>query len=292
MLKKLQRYWPVINCVIIILLLLIHFVFREMNHYFSLLFYAFPLPVIICITLSFVFTLKGKLKYYNLILTFILLAIWCNRSLHITATNSIKENDTEIVFWNATHKREFKHVFDACKSLPDLVVLVEYHAEEIGQIKAKHPSAYFYWHEDSEIGVFSKAPISVKEIVVSKHKSVIINFTTQRLNCFAVDVNSSLLVSRQEELAFVNRTILNKQPSIVLGDFNLPYESIFFNTIKANFNHVLTKKGNGFRETWFWNIPLLSLDHIWVSKDLNILNADKMSTWKSDHSMIKTVIQR
>ena len=69
------------------------------------------------------------------------------------------------------------------------------------------------------------------------------------------------------------------------------YESVLFKDIKSNFYDVLTKKGNGFRETWFWNLPLLSLDHIWASKDISIYRAQKIKTNKSDHTMIKAYVK-
>lgn len=292
MLKKLKPYYNIINSVVVVLLLLIHFVFKEVNHFFSLFFYAFPLPVIILIILCFLFFLIGKQKYFNLIFAFILFMIWLHRSYKINEPDAIIENDVEIVFWNAAHKREFKHVFNEFQSLPDVVVLVEYHAETLEKIKTQYSNSYFYWHDDSEIGVFSKQPVYLEKVLISENESTIINFSTFKINFYAVDVNPSLLIPRKEELAFINQSIQSKHGSVILGDFNLPYESKFFSYIKNSFNHTLTEKGNGFRETWFWNIPLLSLDHIWVSKDLKIITTEKINTWKSDHSMIKTVVRK
>jgi endonuclease/exonuclease/phosphatase (EEP) superfamily protein YafD len=292
MLKKIVPYFFALNGIVIFLLLLIHFVFKEANLFFALLYYTFPLPIIIFIVLCFSYILKGKQRYINLVLIIILTIIWLSRSFKISAPEDIKESDIKVVFWNATHKREFKHVFNAIEKLPDVVVLVEYHAEELGIIRAKYPNMHFYWHADSEIGICSKENIHLNNVLVSEYNSTIIRFSTYNTTFYAVDVNSSLYVSRKSELAFVNKHIQDKQNTIVLGDFNLPYESEFFNTTKKDFYHAFTAKGNGFRETWFWNIPLLSLDHIWVSKDLKIITTEKMNTWKSDHSMIKTVVRK
>jgi len=98
-------------------------------------------------------------------------------------------------------------------------------------------------------------------------------------------------VPRRWEMEFIDYQIDASEKTIVLGDFNLPYESVFFKTIRKNFNHAFTKKGIGFRETWFYNLPLFSIDHIWVSKDIEILKAEKVNTQKSDHSMIKTYVK-
>ena len=291
MYKKSKPYFLLINYIVIIVLLLIYFVFRESNYIFSLLFYIFPLPIIIGLVILFSAFLRRNKKKYHLILALILSVIWIGRSFKINSTNNITETDVEVVFWNATHKREFQHVFDEVETLPDVVVLVEYHAEELAHIKVKYPDYFFYWHSESEIGIFSRTPIILKAVFVSDDESKVISFTTSEINFYAVDVSSSLHISRKQQLKFVSESIDINEKTVVLGDFNLPYESKFLKEIKTNFNHAFNEKGNGFRETWFWNIPLLSLDHIWVSKDLEILNAEKISTFKSDHSMVKTVIR-
>ena len=281
-----------INLIVIIVLLLIHFVLKENNYFFSLLYYTFPLPLIIIAIIFFSVLQTKKIRNYNLILALVLSMIWFSRSFKINTSEAINETDIEVVFWNATHKREFHHVFDEVENLPDIVVLVEYHAEELAQTKAKYPNNFFYWHSESEIGIFSQKSIILKEILISDDESVVINFMTSGINFYALDVASSMNVYRKQQLKFVIESIKETENTILLGDFNTPLETKFLNDIRTNFNHAFNEKGNGFRETWFWNIPLLSLDHIWVSKDLEIIKAEKFATFKSDHSMVKAVIRK
>ena len=117
-------------------------------------------------------------------------------------------------------------------------------------------------------------------------------FETSNITFYAVDVAGSTEVPRTGELAFVNSIIYKQRNTIILGDFNVPFESQNLEDIKKDFNHAFNEKGNGFRETWFWNIPILSIDHIWVSKDLKIIKTEKIFTLKSDHNMIKTFIRK
>ena len=292
MLKILKGFILPINLIVIIALLLIHFVLKENSHFFSILYYTFPLPLIIFAIVLFSVIQSKKIRTYNLILALLLTVIWFSRSFKINMPEIIKASDIEIVFWNATHKREFKHVFEEVENIPDIVVLVEYHAEELTQIKSKYPDNFFYWHAESEIGIFSKTSIHIKEIAISEDETVVLNFITCNINFYAIDVSPSMKIYREQQLKFINESVKTVENAILLGDFNTPFESRFFNDIRINFNQVLTEKGNGFRETWFWNIPLLSLDHIWISKDLEIINAEKISTFKSDHSMIRTVVRK
>ncbi|MGK0253252.1 MAG: hypothetical protein ACI9OE_000714 [Mariniflexile sp.] len=280
-------FW-IINVAIIVALLAIHFVLKEDSFFDAIRFYAFPLPVIIVIVLGLsVFLSKRK---YNLILGGILLAIWLSQSFKIHIPEAINEKDLEVVFWNASRDNGFIEAFKENGSIPDVMVLVESEKNNIQELQSKYPNYYFY-KSVREIYIFSKNPILIKSEESSKYNSTVINFKTNEMNFFAVDVTGSQDVPRTWELGFVNKLITKSPNTIIIGDFNVPFESKNLKKIKTNFNHAFNEKGNGFRETWFWNIPLLSLDHIWVSKDLEILKTQKINTFKSDHCMLKTYIK-
>ncbi|AUP79632.1 endonuclease/exonuclease/phosphatase family protein [Flavivirga eckloniae] len=292
MLKGLKRLFSVINVVIIIALLAIHFVLKESSLQTSLYFYSFPLPVIIIVVLILAIFLKRGLKKYNLWLAAILMIVWLGRSFKVHISETVNERDLEVVFWNASHERNFQDVFNKSDSIPDVVVLAEYHGKILEETKLKYSDRYFYKHPTRRIGICSNRPINIKEIILSKYESTVIRFETNDVNFYVVDVSGSMDVPRNWELGFVNKSITQTKRTIVLGDFNVPYESKYLEDLKTDFNHAFSEKGNGFMETWFWNIPLLSLDHIWVSKDLEILKTEKIGTFKSDHSMIKTFIRK
>lgn len=291
MLKILSALYLLLNIAIITALLAIHFVYKENNYQSSLLYYTFPLPVIILAVLFLTIFLKRKLKKFNLIIAAVLLIIWLSRSFKIHFSEDIKETDLEIVFWNASHNRNFNEAFSVSGGIPDVFVMVEGCKNDIGKLQSEFPDYYFYLSK-KEVAIFSKTEISHIEEIKGVFSTVIINFKVNNINFYAVDVTASLDVPRAWALELVNQHIKNQTNTIVLGDFNVPYESKHLRNIKTNFNHAFNEKGNGFRETWFWNIPLLSLDHIWVSKDLEILKTEKIGTFKSDHSMIKTYIRK
>ena len=281
-------YW-IINIVIISVLLYIHFVLKESSFSGALYFYMFPLPIIIGIVL-FLSVFLNK-RRYNLILAGILFVIWLGRSFKIHFPETVSNTDLEIVFWNASRDNGFQEAINLSKNIPDVLVLVESKPNNFEELQLKYPD-YFFYKSENEIFIFSKTPVLIERIETSNYDTTIINFKTNGVNFYAVDVTGSPDVPRTWELDFVNKLIKNNQNTIVLGDFNVPFESKNLKKFKVNFNHAFNKKGNGFRETWFWNLPLLSLDHIWVSKDLKILKTQKINTFKSDHCMLKTYIKR
>ncbi|WP_406685213.1 endonuclease/exonuclease/phosphatase family protein [Seonamhaeicola sp. MEBiC1930] len=291
MLKILRPIIHIINAIIVVGLIAIHFVIKESTYQTSLYYYTFPLPAIIIIVLVLSILLNKRFRKYNLVLAVVFLIIWLSRSFKITFTEDIKEQDLEIVFWNASNNQEFEDVFEETKRIPDVVVLAEYHSFDLKEARKKYSKYHFYENSIEEIGVFSKEQIEIKKVMPSKFGSAVINFETHGLNFYAVDVSGSIDVPRSWELEFVDNVIIKTKNTVVLGDFNVPYESKFLMQIKKKFNHAFNEKGNGFRETWFWGFPFLSLDHIWASKDLKILKTEKISTWKSDHAMLKTVIK-
>lgn len=291
MLKILKISLQLINVVILLALLSVHFIFKEHSYRDSLHFYTFPLPVIILVVLLFSIILTKPWRRFNLTVASLLLVIWFGRSFKIHIPETVKETDLEIVFWNASRAHGFETAFKVNKAIPDVMVLVESKKNNIKALQTTYPNHYFY-KSKGEMYVFSKTPINIKSENASNYSTTVLHFTTAELDFYAVDVTGSPDVPREWELTYVNRLIKKDNNSIVLGDFNVPYESRFLNPLKATFNHAFSKKGNGFRETWFYNLPLLSLDHIWVSKDLEILKTEKITTFKSDHTLLKTFIKK
>ncbi|MFD2292518.1 endonuclease/exonuclease/phosphatase family protein [Mariniflexile gromovii] len=219
-----------------------------------------------------------------------LLIVWLGRSFKIHIPETIKDTDFEIVFWNASRDSGFEDAFNLNTGIPDMMVLVESKKNNLEKLQLKYPK-YFFYELRRGIYIFSKTQVNVVNETVSNYSTSVINFNSKGINFYVVDVTGSTDVPRNWELNFVNKLISKNQKTIVLGDFNLPFESKYLNKMKSEFNHAFNEKGNGFRETWFWNLPLLSLDHIWVSKDLEILKTQKINTFKSDHTMLKTYVR-
>ena len=234
MIKILKALYFLLNVIIIIALITVHFVIKDRNYDASLLFYTFPLPVIILIILALSIFLNRKMRTLNLILALLLFIVWLSRSFKINFPEDINETDLEIVFWNASHDRNFEDAFIENNGIPDVLVFVEYHGDLLKETKLKYPDYYFYEHYSKEIGVFSKTPIQIIEVVSSKFGTTILNFETNGVNFYAVDVAGSMDVPREWGLKLIDKAITEIKHTIVLGDFNVPYESLLLEKTKAN----------------------------------------------------------
>lgn len=288
--KLIKALYLLGNVIIIITLLTLHFYIKDSSFSSSLFFYLFALPVIVLIILGLSIFL-GRWRKYNLILAGLLFIIWIGRSFSISFPQKIEEMDIEVVFWNARRDHGFKEAFKLHGTIPDVMVLTETNEFDVEALQLKYPDYYFY-ESERELRIFSKLPIEFIKEESSRFSSTVINFRTNGINFYAVDMSGSTDVPRAWGFKFFNSLNKNKKNTIILGDFNVPYESLFLADLKRDYKFYFSSKGNGFRETWLWNIPLLSLDQIWISKDLEIVTSEKIGTYESDHSMVKTIVRK
>lgn len=108
------------------------------------------------------------------------------------------------------------------------------------------------------------------------------------LRIVAVDLPSTPWRSRQPGLAAVQQLVeTGVKPSIVLGDFNTPIESTWFAALRRDYRHAFEAAGNGWLVTWPVPLPVLALDHIWVGHDLPVRCAAIVTTWRSDHALVR-----
>ena len=76
---------------------------------------------------------------------------------------------------------------------------------------------------------------------------------------------------------------IGDEPLIVMGDFNTPSDSAFFAPMRSRLKDVFETAGRGYAKTWPMPLPVLDLDHIWVSHHFRVVNGEHRTTFLSDH---------
>ena len=100
-----------------------------------------------------------------------------------------------------------------------------------------------------------------------------------------VDFVGSPLVPRRKpfdrlhEMIEPSRTVA----TLLLGDFNTPRHSVFFDRVRKSFDHAFERKGFGFSETWPVPFPVLDIDHIWFDRSIEVFDCRLPWTFVSDH---------
>jgi endonuclease/exonuclease/phosphatase family metal-dependent hydrolase len=110
------------------------------------------------------------------------------------------------------------------------------------------------------------------------------------LTVVVVDVRSQPWLSREPSLAGILKAAAGDPRTVILGDFNTPPDSKWFRPWREQ-GFVLANDGprRGFRETWAYGLPLLTLDHIWLGAEWKALRMDR-SRHGSDHSMVTSTV--
>lgn len=103
-----------------------------------------------------------------------------------------------------------------------------------------------------------------------------------------VDIDPNPFKSRRNALAELQCIVSQhlQENLIIMGDFNTPLDSIYFDSARAFLSHGFDKCGSGFRPTWPVPVPVMMIDHIWTAKKLDIIECRTNRTWASDHAYL------
>ena len=75
-------------------------------------------------------------------------------------------------------------------------------------------------------------------------------------------------------------------PLIVMGDFNTPSDSVHFTELRKRMKSAFESAGSGYAKTWPMPLPVLDIDHIWVSRHFEIAACGHRTTFLSDHRAV------
>lgn len=109
-----------------------------------------------------------------------------------------------------------------------------------------------------------------------------------KLRLLLFDHDSNPLVSRAPAFQRLDELLASLSPpvDVVLGDFNTPRSSVHLRGLEKHFQHAFGTAGQGWVNTWPWPLPLLDLDHIWVSRRWRVLRCRLGDFQDSDHRYV------
>ncbi|AUS05367.1 hypothetical protein [Pseudotamlana carrageenivorans] len=180
--KFIKGLYFILNIAIILALLILHFIIKDRTYEWSLIFYPFPLPVIIGIVVGLSIFL-GKRRKFNFIVAGILLLIWLAGSFRFTLPEPIVEKDLEVVFWNTSREHHFEDAVEQYGGFPDVMVLAEASDSDFTRLQALYPQYHFY-KSKRELSVFSKHPMTIVSDNISKYNTSVVHFETSGIHFF------------------------------------------------------------------------------------------------------------
>ena len=203
------------------------------------------------------------------------------------------------ITWNMGHP---KHPFQPFVALvraerPDVMVLVE--SGRIGPAEAaayeRMLPGYRMVAAPNELSCLVRGEIRGASALALCDGGDMVHFRVKlggrELNVFATDIEAEPFIPRKRQLDLLATMTRDRAHTIVMGDFNTPMESADLDGMRADFANAMDGPHRGFRETWFYCLPLLSLDQVWLSPDLEPLFVARRLTFASDHVPVVVTFQ-
>ncbi|HPD28717.1 MAG TPA: endonuclease/exonuclease/phosphatase family protein [Phycisphaerae bacterium] len=124
-----------------------------------------------------------------------------------------------------------------------------------------------------------------------KHTSVLVGGV--RLSVIQPEIRSNPFYSRAAAIQTLTRLAcsMSNEPTIIIGDFNTPADSIHLRGLRQDFLNAFEAAGKGHYATWPIPCPVLAIDQAWVSRLLRVTRCELGWTWKSDHRPLICEIQ-
>ena len=285
LLKMLLRIVKIPMIVIYIVLLSIHFIVKDRIHPVSVLFYICPLPLIILfgLVLLLLYYKNKRLRYgFLTILLGISIYFGCHYfgSVNDTVTNAPKSH---ILFWNCSKIKPLSQPFlmeHIKQTSPEIIALAEAEDisdEDVAIFKRAFPNYEFRILEGN---MFIGVKGSIESIWYRSTDNVCnFNYIEATINqkpknIMISDVFSEPLLDRKIPLEIIHGFTLDHPVDVLLGDFNTPYESAFFNSYKTDFKSM-HPYSIGITTTWPRPFPVLEIDHIWLNSRYNPIELHK-----------------
>jgi endonuclease/exonuclease/phosphatase family metal-dependent hydrolase len=263
------------------------------------LYYATPLAVVtvlLCVVAALVF-LRGRRKTaLGAFVAALACGLWHLEHDYVRRSEPLPDVGPGVVrvaFWNAgrghagwTRVEQEIRAFDA-----DVVALTEAGTDAPDRRAAweaafpDHQHAYF----GSGMMLFARGAIaSTRKLDFQEDaKAALVRLVVEgrTMNVLLVDVKRLALTPRNDVFAKLAAALadLRERSLVVLGDFNTPRDSAFFDPWRDRFAHAFEAAGEGHDATWPLPLPVLAIDHVWCAPDVRALRCEQPWTGASDH---------
>ncbi len=279
---------------LLLVCLVIRFVIKDTLAELAFAYYAAPLPILACMALLlgvlWWFSRRTRFAQFCFVFALGALCVWSYESFSLNAKRATPDN-VKVLFWNAASNRETTEIahyvsgFDA-----DLIGMVE------AGVRSKNVSTWQNIFPNQRVEKLGgNMALITKGRIISKETGSLggrgrfnlleVEIRRERVYVLLVDFDSDPFRSRSPAFAPLLKMIHAYAHTnlVVMGDFNTPLDSIFFEAFHPHLNHAFESAGNGFAESWPLPLPMLMIDHIWVSKKIAVVNCNLNWSRYSDH---------
>lgn len=272
----------------------------------SLLFYAMPKPCLAALAVTLLVWPLARLKsrLAAAAIGIVLSGLWVHSSwgAHPIVSGRDESQEVRILYWNLCRPADVDQAMvDLMKEFqPHIAAFVEPGSENMEAMcktyESMLPGYQAAWMPRGILWL-SRVPSRYRARGKLEGIGAFARFEVNGLGpSFPIvvgDVYPHPFHSRKGQLDEILRHAEGRSDAIMLGDFNTPLESVFLEPFRKNYTHALEAAGQGFKESWPLGFPLLSLDHLWLGRDWEAVEARKV--WRvpdSDHAALLVTLKR
>lgn len=117
----------------------------------------------------------------------------------------------------------------------------------------------------------------------------------REIDLVLVDIYGFPMMPRRPAFAALERLIQQEEPplgpnAIVMGDFNTPPDSAWFDPLRESYDNAFEAAGSGYQASWPAPVPVLGIDQIWVPTG-RAVSAQMFGTGLSDHRLVRATVR-
>lgn len=308
MISRVLRSFHFLGWTALVVGLVLQFGIKDRYPVIDLLFYAMPKPCLLALAVALLVWPRSGLKARGWagVCAVGLGALWVHgswRAEYPTPSRPrVEAEEVRILFWNLCRPSGLdQEMVDLMKEFqPHFAAFVEPGRMNLEEFRHTYegllPGYQMTWMPRGILW-FSRVPYRYRAQGKLESIGAFARFEVQGLGpdfpVVVADVYPLPFRSREGQLAEVLNHAQSRSDAILMGDFNTPLESVWLKPFRENYTHALEAAGEGFKETWPLGLPLLSLDHLWLGHDWEVVEARKV--WRvpaSDHAALLVTLKR
>jgi len=276
------------------------YVLKDRVAVLAVVFYGLPpLVAAVLFAVSLALGVRRPRKRWKIslpgVLMLVALGAWLQSDFVWAGSRPRSDDSLRVVLWNLSRpsatETSFVPVLQETEA--QIILLVESGGDTVARqhFWDSHFGDYHVSLLAGEMTLLSRFPIrSTRSTTVDGVTTVVecdLVLPGGMLSVVGVDVASAHCSRRRYSFERINAIVRSKHgPVLVLGDFNTPHTSILFNDLRRSFRHAFEASGRGFVTTWPSLLPVLAIDHIWLSEGLVPVRTVLRRTLHSDHALV------
>lgn len=294
-------------CVVALSGLVLRLTMRDALPFLATVFYATPLPVI-AIGLLFAAILhpspKTRFRRLQLGGAFLCFVVFCWGHIHRPGDQLPRrvvtpiDQSLRVAVWNtARGAGGWPEVFQEIKSWQaDVIGVVEFDLSESSAqdtFRKQFPTYHVHMLRHEMLLLTKLSVVRTDSVSVEGTNFAILRLAGDSgpIRVIIADFKSSPLRSRRTAFERL-KAVINEDrsaPLILMGDFNTPTESVFFDDFRESLSNI--GGACGYDCTWPVPCPVMAIDLMWVTSHFEVLRRNIGWTWVSDHRPVMADIK-